>query len=71
MDNESTSQTKGQQIVRTSFDPSQDNKIDTFKQMCANLIDYINKHGGDSRLENECFTSIEIACMYGVKALTV
>ena len=60
--------TVGEQRVRLSFNPSQDNAVDQCKATCAALIDQCLLIG--SREAAMAANNIETGCMYMVKALT-
>lgn len=66
--------TKGEQRVRTTFNPSNDSIVDQIKQKTAeliNLIDLINKQDAEvHRLKEFAQTTYEEAAMWAVKAAT-
>ena len=65
--------TKGEDRVRTSFNPSKDSKVDGIKALAASLIDAIESINGDSevqRLKALAQTAAEESAMWGVKAAT-
>jgi hypothetical protein len=74
-------QTLGQKIIRTSFNPSKDSKVDEIKQLCADLYDKIHSIQfieGENLFDPEvcrCVDKaqdfVEDAAVYAVKALTV
>lgn len=82
MDNtQKTEQTLGQKRVRTSFNPSADNKVDVIKQKHAELIDLVNEmefpEGKDEtekgefiRLKSLAMTEIQSAGHWAVMAAT-
>jgi predicted glycoside hydrolase/deacetylase ChbG (UPF0249 family) len=66
-----TERTKGEKIVRTEFNPSNNSDVDKFKQDMARLIDFIDSHNAkDPRLAAMTITKLEEAAMLGVKLLT-
>ena len=65
----------GEARVRTSFNPSDDSKVQHIKERCAELINYINdnvesKDGEVGRLKSLALTGIEEGAMWAVKAAT-
>jgi len=66
--------TKGEQRVRTTFNPNNDSVVDQIKQKTAeliNLIDLINKPDVEvHRLKALAQTVYEEAAMWAVKAAT-
>ena len=67
--------TLGEKRVRTSFNPSDDSKVQHIKERCAELINYINdnveaKDGEAGRLKALALTTVEEAAMWAVKAAT-
>ena len=63
-------QTYGEKIVRVKFNPSGDNKIDSFKSKVAELINEIHATGKDPRNTAQAITHLETASMFAVKSLT-
>jgi len=72
----------GEEIVRTSFNPSANSVVDQIKQKTAELINLVNElaekedQKEDSnfevvRLSERAIDSFEVACMLAVKAATV
>lgn len=64
---------KGEKMVRTEFNPSQDSWVDQIKQKSAeliNLCETIKEAGHDPRLTSLAQTAFEEAAMWGVKAAT-
>jgi hypothetical protein len=49
MNNIST-ESRGEQLVGITFNPSRDSEVDTVKRACAYLIDVIEKHREDSAI---------------------
>jgi hypothetical protein len=66
--------TKGEQRVRTTFNPNNDSVVDQVKQKTAeliNLIELINKQDVEvHRLKALAQTTYEEAAMWAVKAAT-
>lgn len=62
--------TKGEQRVRTKFNPGANSTVDQIKQKTAELIDLIEDHGLDPRLTSLAQTAYEEAAMWAVKAAT-
>jgi len=66
--------TKGEQRVRTTFNPNNDSVVDQVKQKTAeliNLVDLINKQDSEvHRLKALAQTTYEEAAMWAVKAAT-
>lgn len=66
--------TKGEQRVRTTFNPNNDSVVDQVKQKTAeliNLVDLINKPDSEvHRLKALAQTTYEEAAMWAVKAAT-
>jgi hypothetical protein len=66
--------TKGEQRVRTTFNPNNDSVVDQVKQKTAeliNLVDLINKQDSEvHRLKALAQTAYEEAAMWAVKAAT-
>lgn len=62
--------TKGERVVRVSFNPSADNKVDVVKAKIAEVIDYVVENGKDQRLNSIALTQLETAAMFAVKSLT-
>lgn len=72
----------GETRVRTSFNPSDDSKVQHIKERAAEFINYIDKEinapeqmakenvGEFMRLKSLALTAIEEAAMWGVKAAT-
>jgi len=83
--NSSKNQTLGEKRVHLSFNPSSDSKIDQFKKMMAEAIDFCNSEivpmindvnhpnniesGEINRCLNIAMTHLETAQMFGVKAI--
>lgn len=66
-----TEPTKGEQIVRATFNPSKNSEVDQFKQAIAANINFIEEHKAkDPRLAAIAQTKLEEAAMFGVKLLT-
>ena len=64
-------QTLGQQRVRTTFNPSNDNIVDTIKYKTAELIDLCESmKDRDARLAALAQTHYEDAAMWAVKCAT-
>jgi hypothetical protein len=74
-----TKSTYGECLVRVSFNPSEKAEVKEAKRQCAALIDFCcDQMNADRRLSNEesrliqqAMDSIEEACMWLVKGLTV
>lgn len=66
--------TKGEQRVRTTFNPSNDSVVDQLKQKTAeliNIVELINKQDAEvHRLKALAQTAYEEAAMWAVKAAT-
>lgn len=62
--------TKGEHMVRTTFNPSKDSKVDQIKQKTAELINLVEEIQADRRLVEIAQSSYEEACMWAVKAAT-
>lgn len=65
----------GETRVRTTFNPSDDLKVQHIKERAAEFINYVNnnveaKDGETGRLKALALTSIEEAAMWAVKAVT-
>lgn len=65
----------GESRVRTSFNPSDDSKVQHIKERAAELINYINdnveaKDNEVGRLKSLALTAVEEAAMWAVKAAT-
>lgn len=74
-------QTFGEKRIRTTFNPSDDSKVQHIKERAAEFINYINDNLNftftDTQSNNEAFrlkslalTSIEEGTMWAVKAIT-
>lgn len=73
-------QTLGQKIIRTSFNPSMDSKVDEIKQLCADLYDKIHSIKfveGENLFDPEVCRCVdrakdfvEEAAIFATKALT-
>jgi hypothetical protein len=68
-------QTLGEARIRTTFNPSDDSKVQHIKERAAELINYINtnieaKDSETGRLKSLALTTIEEAAMWAVKAAT-
>ena len=69
------SKTLGESRIRTSFNPSDDSKVQHIKERAAEFINYVNdnveaKDVETGRLKSLALTSIEEAAMWAVKAAT-
>lgn len=63
--------TKGETLVRMSFNPNKNEKVEEIKGKVADLIDYIEDNKDlDPRLAALAITSLEEAAMWGVKLVT-
>lgn len=68
---------KGEEIVRVKFNPSEDSKVEIIKSLCANLINTVDTLDSAVnpaevlRLKNLAIQHLELAAMYAVKAATV
>lgn len=62
--------TYGEELVRVSFNPSEDEDVRNIKEAVANLIDYINETGADHRCKALAITNLEQAAMWAVKSVT-
>jgi hypothetical protein len=67
--------TFGEKRVRTTFNPSDDSKVQHIKERAAELINYINdnvesKDSEQGRLKSLSLTAVEEAAMWAVKAAT-
>jgi hypothetical protein len=63
--------TKGETLVRISFNPNGNAKVNEIKEKVADLIDYIEENKDlDGRLAALAITSLEEAAMWGVKLVT-
>lgn len=61
----------GTDRVRTSFNPSKDNKVDEIKERTAELIDLCEDlKSNDPRLAATAQTAYELAAMWAVKLAT-
>lgn len=68
---EETKQTVGEQRVRTTFNPSQDDTVSQIKQKSAELINLCEElKSKDGRLASLAQTAYEEAAMWAVKAAT-
>ena len=68
---EQTKQTVGEQRVRTTFNPSQDDTVSQIKQKSAELINLCEElKNKDGRLASLAQTAYEEATMWAVKAAT-
>ncbi len=68
---EETKQTVGEQRVRTTFNPSQDDTVSQIKQKSAELINLCEElKNKDGRLASLAQTAYEEAAMWAVKAAT-
>jgi hypothetical protein len=75
-------QTIGERRVRTTFNPSDNSKVQNIKERAAEFINYIHENvdvpenteesdvGEFIRLKSLALTAIEEAAMWGVKAVT-
>jgi hypothetical protein len=72
----------GEQIVRTSFNPSDQSNVQHIKERGAEFINYVAenvnvfhcdaaKNDEAARLRDKAVDAIELAVMYAVKAATV
>jgi hypothetical protein len=71
----SDEKTLGESRVRTSFNPSDDSKVQHIKERAAEFINYVDQNvqtpnGEIARLKALALTSIEEAAMWAVKAAT-
>jgi hypothetical protein len=64
------SQSLGQHLVGTDFNPSCSPGVITVKEGMAAMIDFISKHGKDPRCTAISITHLENAAMWMVKSLT-
>ena len=65
------SQTKGEFLVRTSFNPSQEDVVSQIKQKTAELINLVESiKDKDGRLASIAQTTYEEAAMWAVKCAT-
>jgi len=63
--------TKGETLVRKSFNPSSNPDVEEIKQRAADLIDCIEAHKDkDPRLSALAITSFEEGAMWAVKLVT-
>lgn len=61
----------GERIVRTEFNPANDNMVDQIKQKTAELINLCDKlKEKEGRLASIAVTTYEEAAMWAVKAAT-
>lgn len=71
MSEEIKKQTVGEQRVRTTFNPTQDDTVSQIKQKSAELINLCEKlKSKDGRLASLAQTAYEEAAMWAVKAAT-
>jgi hypothetical protein len=66
-------QTKGEFLVRASFNPSSNKRVDDLKRRFADLLDDIENwkaEHGDPRAGSEAQTLLETAAMFAVKMVT-
>ena len=66
-------QTKGEFLVRLSFNPSSNQRVDDIKRRVADLLDDIERwkpEHGDPRAGSEAQTLLETAAMFAVKMVT-
>ncbi len=65
--------TLGQKRVQRNFNPSALPKVETIKEMYANIIDYLEtlRHENNGREISIAQTEAETSCMYAVKSLFV
>jgi hypothetical protein len=63
--------TKGETLVRMSFNPSANKDVEEVKKTVAALIDFVEDHKAlDGRLAALAITSFEEGAMWAVKLLT-
>lgn len=68
--------TYGEKAVGLSFNPGNNEEVDTIKRHCADLIDSLNKlreaagPGEKGRMLSVAITEIQTAQMWAVKAVT-
>lgn len=69
--------TLGEKRVRTTFNPTDDSKVQHIKERAAEFINYVNDNiedhlgkGEAYRLKSLALTAIEEAAMWAVKAAT-
>lgn len=74
--------TLGEKMVRTSFNPSDDSKVQHIKEMAAEFINYVNDRLSSTEVKDpenaeqffnqkqKAIDAIELAAMYAVKAAT-
>ena len=62
--------TEGEFKVGISFNPGGHEQVNHIKRVVADLMDYIDKNGKDSRCSALAITELETAAMYGVKSVT-
>jgi len=63
--------TKGEEMVRVSFNPAEDTNVKIIKEKTAELIDLIESiRSKNGRLASLAQTSYEQAAMWGVKLAT-
>ena len=71
MSEEAKTQTVGEQRVRTTFNPSQNDTVSQIKQKSAELINLCEElKSKDGRLASLAQTAYEEAAMWAVKAAT-
>lgn len=65
--------TLGQKRVQRNFNPSAIPKVETIKEMYANIIDHLEtlRHENNGREISIAQTEAETSCMYAVKSLFV
>lgn len=62
--------TYGEHLVGKSFNPGGHEQVDEIKRMAAEMIDYVLKHGRDTRCTRVAMAEIEDAAMWAVKSVT-
>lgn len=71
MSEETRDKTKGEDMVRVSFNPSEDPVVKDIKEKTAELIDLVEAiRSKNGRLASLAQTSYEQAAMWGVKLAT-
>ena len=61
---------KGAELVRYTFNPSELEVVDEIKSRAAEFIDYIENCDGDGREKSIAITYIQTASMFAVAAVT-
>jgi len=62
--------TNGEHLVGISFNPGGHEQVNHIKRVVADLIDYVETNGKDSRCSSICVHQLEDAAMLGVKSVT-